>query len=61
MFTVIVFLLIAIVCGIATYREFRKKNFFAVGFAAISLAVFGFFSVMTIFFTDYYWRRYPGS
>ncbi|MGO4887149.1 DUF2759 domain-containing protein [Anaerobacillus sp. MEB173] len=44
----ILFLLVAILCGLAVVRELRRKNFFAFGFAAVSFAVFGWFSVMTI-------------
>ncbi|WP_418199515.1 DUF2759 domain-containing protein [Alkalihalobacterium sp. APHAB7] len=40
--------LVAIFCAWGLVREVRKKNFFAVGFAAISLAVFGWFGVMTL-------------
>ncbi|WP_088104700.1 DUF2759 domain-containing protein [Halalkalibacter urbisdiaboli] len=49
MFLSIVFLLIAILCAFAVIRELRRKNFFAVGFAALTFIVFGWFSVMTIF------------
>ncbi|UOE95890.1 MULTISPECIES: DUF2759 domain-containing protein [Bacillaceae] len=49
MFLAINFLLVAILCAIGLIREFRKKNFFAVGFAGLSVAVFGWFAVMTIY------------
>jgi hypothetical protein len=48
MFLAITFLLVAILSALGIVREMRRKNFFAVGFAALSLAVFGWFSVMTI-------------
>ncbi|WP_017726972.1 DUF2759 domain-containing protein [Halalkalibacterium ligniniphilum] len=48
MFLSITLLLVAALSGLAVVRELRKKNFFAVGFAAISFLVFGWFSVMTI-------------
>ncbi|WP_069187708.1 DUF2759 domain-containing protein [Alkalihalobacillus pseudalcaliphilus] len=49
MFLGILFLLVAILCLIGMFREIRRKNFFAVGFAGITLAVFGWFAVMTIY------------
>lgn len=45
----ILLLLVAIFCAIAVVRELRNKNFFAVIFAGLSLVVFGWFSIMTIF------------
>ncbi|RSL30949.1 DUF2759 domain-containing protein [Salibacterium salarium] len=45
----ITLLFVAILCGMATIREIKRRNFFAVGFAGISLLVFGWFSIMTIF------------
>ncbi|KYG30980.1 DUF2759 domain-containing protein [Alkalihalobacillus trypoxylicola] len=48
MFLAITLLLVSIICLIAVFREIRRKNFFAVGFALISCAVFGWFSVRTI-------------
>lgn len=45
----ILFLLVAVLCVVAVLREFKAKNFFALGFAGISALVFGWFSVMTIF------------
>ncbi|GEL06936.1 DUF2759 domain-containing protein [Salisediminibacterium halotolerans] len=44
----VIFLLITILAFIGAVREFKKKNFFAVGFAGITVAVFGWFSVRTI-------------
>ncbi|WP_100373460.1 DUF2759 domain-containing protein [Bacillus sp. FJAT-45037] len=49
MFLAITFLLVAILSAFGMVGEMRRKNFFGVGFAAISLAVFGWFAVMTIF------------
>ncbi|BAB06538.1 DUF2759 domain-containing protein [Halalkalibacterium halodurans] len=48
MFVAVTMLLVAILCGLAVVRELRRKNLFAVGFAAISMAVFGWFSIATI-------------
>ncbi|MDG5788734.1 DUF2759 domain-containing protein [Evansella sp. AB-P1] len=51
----IITLLITILAVIGLFREFKRKNFFAVGYAAITIAVFGWFSVMTlysVFFTS---------
>ncbi|MFB4164573.1 DUF2759 domain-containing protein [Alteribacillus sp. JSM 102045] len=45
----VMMLVVAILCGIATIREIKRRNFFAVGFAGISFLVFGWFSIMTIF------------
>ncbi|UTR14446.1 DUF2759 domain-containing protein [Salipaludibacillus sp. LMS25] len=44
----IITLLITIFALIGGYRELKRKNFFAVGFAAISVAVFGWFSIRTL-------------
>lgn len=44
----ILFLLIAILCVLAVFREFKAKNLFSLAFAGISSLVFGWFSVMTI-------------
>ncbi|SDY54860.1 Protein of unknown function [Evansella caseinilytica] len=44
----IITLLIAILAAVGLFREFKRKNFFAVGFAAITIAVFGWFSIRTI-------------
>ncbi|WP_209123056.1 DUF2759 domain-containing protein [Alkalihalobacillus sp. BA299] len=49
MFIAINMILVAIFCAWGLIREVRNKNFFAVGFAGISLAVFGWFGVMTLF------------
>ncbi|MBM7097326.1 MULTISPECIES: DUF2759 domain-containing protein [Alteribacter] len=45
----IICLLVAILSALGLFRELKNKNFFAVGFAAVTVAVFGWFSVMTIF------------
>lgn len=45
----VMLLVVAILCAIATIREIKRRNFFAVGFAGISFLVFGWFSIMTIF------------
>ncbi|MGY4690267.1 DUF2759 domain-containing protein [Salibacterium sp. K-3] len=45
----ITMLFVAILCGIATIREIKRRNFLAFGFAGLSLLVFGWFSIMTIF------------
>ncbi|SFE30376.1 DUF2759 domain-containing protein [Alteribacillus iranensis] len=45
----IMFLVATILCAFAVVREVKRRNFFAVGFAGISVIVFGFFSIMTIF------------
>ncbi|ADU29931.1 DUF2759 domain-containing protein [Evansella cellulosilytica] len=44
----IITLLIAILAAIGLFRELKRKNFFAVGFAFVAVAVFGWFSVRTI-------------
>ncbi|ADH99805.1 DUF2759 domain-containing protein [Salisediminibacterium selenitireducens] len=48
MFLGILTLLVAILSLIGGYRELKKKNFFAVGFAALSVALFGWFSIRTL-------------
>ncbi|MCT2537555.1 DUF2759 domain-containing protein [Aquibacillus koreensis] len=45
----VLFLLIAILCVIAVFRELKSQNFFAVGFAGISTLVFGFFAIATMY------------
>jgi hypothetical protein len=44
----IITLFVAILSGFGMYGEFRRKNLFGAAFAFLSLAVFGWFSVMTI-------------
>ena len=46
----VIFLLVAILCAIAVIRELKSKNLFGVAFAGISTLVFGWFSLMTIFY-----------
>ncbi len=48
MFLSITLLLVAVLCAVAIVRELRRKNFIAVGFAALSFVVFGAFSIATI-------------
>jgi uncharacterized membrane protein len=43
----IIFALVTILSVFGIIRELRKKNMFAVGFAFLSVAVFGWFTVMT--------------
>ncbi|MFA9559391.1 DUF2759 domain-containing protein [Evansella sp. AB-rgal1] len=45
----IIFLLITILSAIGLVRELKRKNFFAVGYAALTIAVFGWFSIMTLY------------
>jgi uncharacterized membrane protein len=45
---IIITALITLVCLIAVFRELKRKNFLAVGLAGLSVAVFGWFTVMTI-------------
>lgn len=45
----IMFLVATILCAIAVVREMKRRNLFAAGFAGVSVIVFGFFSIMTIF------------
>lgn len=45
----IITLLVAILSGLGILREIGRKNIFGAGFAFLSFAVFGWFSVMTIF------------
>lgn len=44
----IMFFLVAILCLIGAIREISKRNFFGAIYAIITLAVFGWFSIMTI-------------
>lgn len=48
LFLSITFLIIALICAVAIFREMRRANFFAVGFAGISFVVFGWFAIATI-------------
>nr|WP_075034801.1 DUF2759 domain-containing protein [Halobacillus dabanensis] len=50
MVTAILLLLVTILCVFAVFRELKTKNFFAVLFAGISALIFGWFSVMTIWY-----------
>lgn len=45
----VMMLLVTILCAWAVYRELKAKNAFAVVFAGISVLVFGFFSLATLF------------
>lgn len=45
----IITLLVAILSGLGILSEFKRKNLFGAAFAFLSFAVFGWFSVMTIF------------
>ncbi|MBB6448895.1 cell division protein FtsW (lipid II flippase) [Geomicrobium halophilum] len=42
-------LAVAILSVISFFRELKRRNFVGVGFSVISILVFGFFSVMTLF------------
>lgn len=44
----IITLLITILSLLGLIKSLKSKNFFAVGFAFIAVAVFGWFSVMTL-------------
>ncbi|MBU9712246.1 DUF2759 domain-containing protein [Evansella tamaricis] len=44
-------LLISILAAIGLVQELKRKNFFAVGFAFVTVTVLGWFSVMTIWKT----------
>ncbi|MET3684278.1 membrane associated rhomboid family serine protease [Alkalibacillus flavidus] len=45
----IMMLVVAVLSAFALVRELKRRNFFAVLFAGASLALFGWYSVMTIF------------
>ena len=45
----IITLLVAIFAAIGLFQQLKTKNFFAVGFAALTVAVFGWFAVRTLF------------
>ncbi|MGP4072478.1 DUF2759 domain-containing protein [Piscibacillus sp. B03] len=45
----IIFLFVAILSFIAVFRELKRRNVLAILFAGASAAVFGWFSVMTIY------------
>ncbi|WP_416149380.1 DUF2759 family protein [Salipaludibacillus sp. HK11] len=44
----IITLLIAILSLFGGLVEFKRKNFFGVGFAAVSVGLFGWFSISTL-------------
>ncbi|WP_027963436.1 DUF2759 domain-containing protein [Halalkalibacillus halophilus] len=44
----VLMLLVAILSAIAIPRELKKRNFFSLGFAGLSLVLFGWFSIATI-------------
>ncbi|MFD1705401.1 DUF2759 domain-containing protein [Siminovitchia sediminis] len=46
--TVIIFSLVAILAIFAFLRSFKQRNFLGIIFSFGTLAVFGFFSVMTL-------------
>ncbi|SET62449.1 Protein of unknown function [Salinibacillus kushneri] len=45
----IMLLVVTIICAIAVFRELKDRNFLGVCFAGLSVLVFGWFSVMTIY------------
>ncbi|TFB23807.1 DUF2759 domain-containing protein [Filobacillus milosensis] len=45
----IMFFFVAILSAIAVFRELKRRNVLAILFAGASAAVFGWFSVMTIY------------
>lgn len=49
MVTGIIFLVIALFAVAGCIRSLKSRNFFGGGYAFITLAVFGWFSVMTIY------------
>lgn len=49
LFLAIVFLIITILAVIGGIREMKRMNLFAVGFSFVTVLVFGFFSVMTLY------------
>lgn len=44
----IILLIVALLSVVSVFRQFKFKNYFALGFSVVSAAGFGFFSVMTI-------------
>ncbi|MGM7701966.1 DUF2759 domain-containing protein [Pseudalkalibacillus sp. Hm43] len=44
----IIFGLVTLFALWAVFRELKRKNVFALGFAFLTLAVFGWFTVMTV-------------
>ncbi|WP_010530986.1 DUF2759 family protein [Lentibacillus jeotgali] len=44
----LLFLLVTLLAIISVIRQLKVKNLFALGFSAVSVLVFGFFSVATI-------------
>lgn len=44
----IILLIVALLSVVSVLRQFKFKNYFALGFAAISALSFGFFSIATI-------------
>ncbi|MFZ3577845.1 DUF2759 family protein [Virgibacillus sp. DJP39] len=44
----ILLLIVTILSAISTVKQMKAKNLFGLGFSAVSVLAFGFFSVMTI-------------
>lgn len=44
----IIFLLVGLLAVVSVIRQLKIKNFFALGFSAVAVLVFGFFSIATI-------------
>jgi len=44
----VIFLIIAVLCLLAIFREGKKHNFFGAGYALIACVVLGWFSIMTL-------------
>lgn len=48
MVTGIIFLIIALLCLVAIFREGKRRNVFGAVYALIAFSVLGWFSIMTI-------------
>ena len=44
----LIFLVVTLLSVVSVVRQLKIKNLFALGFSAVSVLVFGFFSLMTI-------------
>lgn len=44
----LIFLLVTLLAIVSVIRQIKIKNLFALGFSAVSVLVFGFFSIATI-------------
>lgn len=44
----LILFVVALLCVVSIFRQVKLRNYFALGFSAVSALAFGFFSIATI-------------